>query len=324
MSLNDISSPVKEHLGEFNKHFKELMKTNVALLDLIIKYLSQKKGKQIRPTLVLLAAGTCGGINKRSYTGGAMVELLHTATLIHDDVVDQSDERRGMASINAEWNNKIAVLVGDFLLSKGLLASIDQNEFEFLRIISKAVRRISEGELLSIEKARSLEVDEDVYFRITADKTASLMASCCEIGAHSANANDEERKAMADYGEFLGIAFQIKDDIMDYTSKKFAIGKPVGNDLKEKKITLPLLYAFTKSERSKVKQIIKTIKKKKATKDEVREIIDYVISVGGIDYAEKKAQEYIDKAKSAISIFEDSIYKQSMIDLADFVVVRKS
>lgn len=324
MSLSDISSPVKEHLGEFNKHFKELMKTNVALLDLIIKYLSQKKGKQIRPTLVLLAAGTCGSINKRSYIGGAMVELLHTATLIHDDVVDKSDERRGMASINAEWNNKIAILVGDFLLSKGLLASIDQNEFEFLRIVSHAVRRISEGELLSIEKARSLEVDEDVYFRITADKTASLMASCCEIGAFSANANDEERKAMADYGEFLGIAFQIKDDIMDYTSKKFAIGKPVGNDLKEKKITLPLLYAFKQSERSKVKHIIKTIKKKKATKDEVKEIIDYVISVGGIDYAEKKAQEYIDKAKQAISIFEDSIYKQSMIDLADFVVARKS
>ncbi len=324
MSLSEISSPVKEHLSEFNRHFKEMMKTNVALLDLIIKYLSQKKGKQIRPTLVLLAAGTCGGINERSYTGGAMVELLHTATLIHDDVVDKSDERRGMASINAEWNNKIAILVGDFLLSKGLLASIDQNEFEFLKIVSNAVRRISEGELLSIEKARSLEVDEDIYFRITADKTASLMASCCEIGAHSANANAEERKAMADYGEFLGIAFQIKDDIMDYTSKKFAIGKPVGNDLKEKKITLPLLYAFKQSERSKVKQIIKTIKKKKATKDEVKEIIDYVISIGGIDYAEKKAQEYIDKAKEAISIFEDSIYKQSLIDLADFVVSRKS
>ena len=220
------------------------MKSKVSLLDMIVSYLSKKKGKRIRPTLVFLSAEICGGSCERTYVGASLVELLHTATLIHDDVVDASSVRRGIASINAVWNNKIAVLVGDYLLGKGLLTAIDGGEFEFLKASSNAVRRMSEGELLQIQKSNEADLDEETYFKIISDKTASLMASCCEIGALSASADPAQHAALRDYGENIGIAFQIRDDIFDFSGSSKSIGKPVGNDLKEKKITLPLLFAL--------------------------------------------------------------------------------
>ena len=222
------------------------MRTKVPLLELIIRYITKKKGKQVRPALVFLSAELCGGINNRSYIGAALVELLHTATLVHDDVVDEAKKRRGLPSINAAWTNKIAVLIGDYLLAKGLLIAIENEEFTFLKATSRTVRRMSEGELLQIQKSKEILLDEDIYFKIISDKTASLMASCCEIGAISATEDTEIHAVLRNFGELIGIAFQIKDDIFDYVSKSSILGKPVGNDLKEKKFTLPLIFSISK------------------------------------------------------------------------------
>ncbi len=322
MNIKDIGKPVSEHISEFNKYFKSMMKSDVALLNLILKYITRKSGKQVRPTVLLLAAEMCGKANQRSYVGAAMVELLHTATLIHDDVVDDAKERRGIASINAEWNNKISVLIGDFLLSRGLLSAIDGDEFQFLKATSKAVKRMSEGELLSIQKSKDLEVDEEIYFKIISDKTASLMAACCEIGAISACDNEEYHQALCQYGENVGIAFQIRDDIFDYVSKSITIGKPVGNDLKEKKITLPLIHAFSKSDKKEIKKISKLIKSGNMKRKDINYIIDYVNRSNGIEYAREKAIEYSNAAKQSISIFPDSIAKESLLKFADFVIGR--
>lgn len=323
MSLNDIIKPVEGELEEFNKYFKNILRTDVALLNLIIKYLTRKRGKQVRPAMVFLSAQLCGGLGERSFVGAAMMELLHTATLIHDDVVDAAGERRGIASINAQWNNKIAVLIGDFLLSKGLLSAVDSNEFQFLAIASRAVRRMSEGELLSIEKSRTLRVEESDYFRITSGKTASLLSACCEIGAYSATSDPEVHKALAEYGELIGIAFQIRDDIFDFTSKSFDIGKPVGNDLKEKKITLPLIHALTKMDKSKAKDIVKAIKKGKLEKSDIKSIIELTVKNGGIDYAQQVASDYSNRAKAVIAPFTDSPAKESLKTFADFVINRE-
>lgn len=251
------------------------------------------------------------------------MELLHTATLVHDDVVDQSSERRGRASINAEWDNKIAVLVGDFLLAKGLLAAIDGNEFMFLKAASKAVRRMSEGELLSIDKSVNLEVDEGTYFRIIGDKTASLISACCEIGALSATDNTEIHKALTLYGEYVGIAFQIRDDIFDYVSKSFTIGKPVGNDLKEKKLTLPIIHALAQADSDESKSILKIIKTGSLAKNEIKIIIDFTKKYKGIEYADAIAHEYSRKAIEEISILPSSPAKNSLIKIADYVIDRK-
>lgn len=324
MNIKEISKPVEQHVSEFNKYFKSLMKSEVSLLNLILKYISAKRGKQVRPTLLFLSAELCGGASKRSYIGAAMIELLHTATLIHDDVVDQATHRRGVASINAEWNNKISVLIGDFLLSKGLLSAIDSDEFDFLHITSTAVKRMSEGELLSIQKSKDLEMNEDIYFKITSDKTASLIAACCEIGAVSADASKEQREAMRNYGELIGTAFQIRDDVFDYTSKSIIIGKPVGNDLKEKKITLPLLYAFKTSSSKEIKNISSMIKNQKIKKEDIKYIIEFVTNKGGVAEAENKAREFAEKAKNSLNIFDDSPAKEALIKFANFVVERNS
>lgn len=322
MTIKDISQPVENHLIEFNNYFKNSMKSNVSLLNLIIRYMTRKRGKQVRPTMVFLSAMLCGGINQRSYVGAALVELLHTATLIHDDVVDQSDKRRGIATINAEWNNKIAVLIGDYLLGKGLLAAIDKDEFQFLKATSEAVRRMSEGELLQIQKSREINIDEETYFKIISDKTASLISTCCEIGAISATDDREKQLVMKEYGELVGIAFQIRDDIFDYTGKSSTIGKPIGNDLKEKKITLPLLYSFSKVDKSKVKELVKIIKSDKLQNKNINEIVDFVKSNGGIEYSEKIAMEYAENAIKKLEIFDDSIAKNSLINFAKFVIER--
>ncbi len=322
MKLNDIIKPVSKELLEFNKYFKSTLKTDVALLNLIIRYLTRKQGKQVRPALVFLSAMLCGNLNSRVYVGAALVELLHTATLIHDDVVDEADERRGIASINKQWNNKIAVLVGDFLLSKGLLSAIDGDEFAFLKISSRAVRLMSEGELLSIEKSKTLRVSEEDYFKIIKGKTASLLSSCCEIGAYAASDDTSHHEAMRNYGEYVGIAFQIRDDIFDFTASRFDIGKPVGNDLKEKKITLPLVYAMNKKTPDEAKAIIKTIKKGNLKSDKIKDIIKMTIAEGGIDYSNDVAMSYVSKAKQQLDIFPDSEAKQSLMDFADYVLLR--
>jgi len=323
MTLSDITLPIKNELREFDKFFDEQLKTNISLLNLVLRYLTSKKGKQIRPIMVFLSAKISGGINKRTFIGASLVELLHTATLIHDDVVDEASERRGIASINAKWNNKIAVLIGDFLLSKGLLISVENKEFDFLEVTTKAVKRMSEGELLSLDKSKRYDLDEEKYFQVISDKTASLIATCCKIGAISATNDTNVQNALEKYGENIGIAFQIRDDIFDYISKSSLIGKPVGNDIKEKKITLPLLYAL-KNNPDDANTIIKMIKKGKLQKNEIKYIIDFVIQKKGIEYAENKAIEYVNKAKNVLDIFPDTEEKKSLINFADFVIIRNS
>ncbi len=321
MTIKEISEPIAHHLKDFEKYFKSQMKSNVSLLDLIIRYMTQKKGKQVRPTMVFLSAQACGGVTDRAYVGAAMVELLHTATLIHDDVVDQSSERRGIATINAEWNNKIAVLVGDFLLSRGLLTAADNNEIEFLRITSRAVRRMSEGELLQIQKSKDFNVDEETYFRIIADKTASLLATCCEVGAASSTGDTKIREALKDYGENVGIAFQIRDDIFDFGGDK-KIGKPIGNDLKEKKLTLPLLYSFARVSKKSSKEVLKIIKKGDLSTENIGKVSAFVYENGGIDYSEKTARSYASKALERIEFLPGSEAKTSLMNFANFVIDR--
>lgn len=321
-SLHDISEPIASHLGTFEDYMREQMRSKAALLDTVVRYIVKQRGKRVRPMLVFLSAGMCGGIGDRSYVGAAMVELLHTATLVHDDVVDQAEERRGMASINAVWKNKIAVLVGDYLLSRGLLIAVNNGEFDYLKITSDAVRRMSEGELLQIQKSRQKHIDEETYFRIISDKTASLMSTCCEVGAVSAGVSAEDRERMRMYGEFVGLAFQIRDDILDYTSRSSILGKPVGNDLKDQKITLPLIYACTAAGPKEAKRIIGMVKGRKPTADQIKTVIAFVEEHGGIREAERKAMEIKDMAVQHLTTFPDSSYKSALIDFANFVVSR--
>ncbi len=322
MTIKEIYEPIREHLEEFDIYFKQKLNSNVSLISLIISYLTKKKGKQVRPALVFLSAAACGEINERTYNGAAMVEMLHIATLIHDDVVDEADKRRGMASINAAWNNKIAVLIGDFLLAKGMLSAIDNSEFNFLKATSNAVRRMSEGELLQIHNSKKHNIELDVYFKIISNKTGSLLATCCEIGAISTNEDLTVQSNFREFGENLGIAFQIKDDILDYQGKSEILGKPIGNDIKEKKITLPLIYSLSKSDKTEKKKIISLIKDGNPKKKDINFIKEFVIKSGGMDYSEKIAKEYSNKAISYIENIPDSIYKQSLINFANFVIER--
>jgi octaprenyl-diphosphate synthase len=322
MTLKEISAPISEHLKRFDDYFDDKLKSNVALLDIILKYMTKKKGKQMRPLLVFLTADLCGNLNERSYTGAAMIELLHTATLIHDDVVDEADERRGLATINASWNNKIAVLVGDFLLAKGLLSSIDRDEFDFLKATAGAIKRMSEGELLQIQKSRETDLSEETYFKIISGKTASLLSSCCEVGAISANASPEAVLTMKNFGEDIGKAFQIRDDIFDFVGTGAIIGKPVGNDLKEKKITLPLIKALSVADEKTAKAIVNKVKKGKLDKSSISDIIQFTVDNGGIDYAQKVSEEYINNAINSLNMFGDSPAKESLKNFANFVVNR--
>ena len=270
VTLRNIQEPVEEELKAFYKYFKSSVHTPVGLLDRVIRYMLRQKGKRIRPVLVLLAAKTCGGVSERSYRGAALVELLHTATLVHDDVVDDADRRRGMFSINALWKNKIAVLLGDFLLSRGLLLALDHKDYASLHALSDAVRRMSEGELLQIEKARKLDIDEDTYLQIISDKTASLISACTRAGALSATEDKEMTERMHQFGEKLGMAFQIRDDLFDYGVKD--VGKPLGIDLQEKKMTLPLIFALEHASISDRKRIMKVVRKKKKSRADIKEV----------------------------------------------------
>lgn len=322
-SLSDISKPVKEELENFQSIFKQSMKSKVGLVDLVAHYIIRQKGKKIRPILVLLSAKLSGEISDRTYRGAVLVELLHTATLVHDDVVDNADKRRGFASINAIWKNKVAVLMGDYLLSRGLLISVEGKDFDFLEVMTNTVKRMSEGELLQIQKTRKLDIDEVTYFNIISDKTASLLETCCVIGAMSATDNKELQYSMKKFGEYIGLAFQIRDDILDYDGKVSLIGKPVGGDIKEKKITLPLIYSLQqvdKNENARIKKIIK----KGAKKDGINEIIDFVHRNKGIEYSEKIALEYAAKAKECLKLFPDSESKEALDTLVDFIIERKN
>lgn len=322
-SLSEISRPIKSELAQFDNIFKAAMRSNVGLVDLVARYIIRQKGKKVRPMLVLLSASISGGITDRTYRGASLVELLHTATLLHDDVVDNADKRRGMWSINALFKNKIAVLMGDYLLSRGLMISVDGKDYDFLGVTTNAVKRMSEGELLQIQKTRKLDIDEETYFKVISDKTASLLETCCTIGAMSTTENKDYIEAMRNYGHSLGMAFQIRDDILDYEGTSNLIGKPVGGDIKEKKITLPLIYALNKVSASEASGIRKVLKNGN-DKTKVKEIIAFVKANNGIDYALKIAQKFSDEAIASLNIFPETETKSSLKDLVDFVTKRKN
>ena len=322
--VEQIKLPIEQEMKLFEDKFRNSMNSNVALLNRITHYLINRKGKQMRPMFVFLTAKMVnnGQMNERTYRGAAVIELIHTATLVHDDVVDDSNKRRGFFSINALWKNKIAVLVGDFLLSKGLLLSIDNDDFDLLKIISVAVREMSEGELLQIEKARRLDITEDVYYEIIRQKTATLIAACCSLGACSVQPNDKELvEKMRLFGEYVGMAFQIKDDLFDYTDD--AIGKPTGIDIKEQKMTLPLIYALNNCSDAEKKWVINSIKNHNTDKKRVREVIKFVIDKQGLSYAEQKMFAFQQQALDLLADFPDSPYKKSLILMLNYVVERK-
>ncbi len=321
-TINEIIKPIEQELRVFENNFRSILKSNIILLDTVVSYLVNRKGKRIRPVLTFLSAGLVGEINSRTHIGAAMVELLHTATLIHDDVVDEAMERRGFASINAKWNNKIAVLVGDFLLAKGLLIAIDNGETDFLDVLSESVRLMSEGELLQIQTSREEETDESRYFEIIYGKTASLVSACCEIGVLSVSSDITIRNTMKEFGRLVGLAFQIRDDIIDYIGKSSIVGKPIGNDIKERKITLPLIYALSNAPSDEAKKIVKQVKSKSKRKD-IQRIVEFVIANNGVILAEMKAKKLIEKAKQLLGNFEDSYPKESLMKLADFVIERE-
>ncbi|MEI6151421.1 MAG: polyprenyl synthetase family protein [Chitinophagia bacterium] len=312
---------IAKELDLFEEHFKEAVKSRVSLLDRIMQYIVKRKGKQMRPMFVLLSAKLHGEINDASYRAASLVELLHTATLVHDDVVDDALERRGMFSINALWKNKIAVLVGDYLLSKGLLLSLENKDFTILTILSNAVKKMSEGELLQMEKTRNLNFDESVYYEIINGKTASLLASSCAAGASSVTDNEETIQKMREFGENVGMAFQIKDDLFDYGDAK--IGKPTGNDIKEKKLTLPLIHILQKVTPALKKEIIYIVKNNNNDKEKVKFVIDHVISYGGIEYATHKMNEYRDKALLILNAFPTSPAREALEELVRYTTDRK-
>lgn len=320
-SLESIKSPIREELKVFEQYFRDSMKSKVALLDRIMYYIARRKGKQVRPMFVLLSAKACGEINEATYVGAAMIELLHTATLVHDDVVDDSHKRRGFFSVNALWKNKIAVLVGDYLFSRGFLVALKNKQFRALEIMSEAVQAMSEGELLQMEKARRLDIKEDVYYEVIKGKTASLIASSCASGAASATDDEAIIELMRKFGEKIGMAFQIRDDLLDYGTDD--IGKPKGIDIKEKKMTLPLIYALEKASRSEKRHIIKLIKRHNTKPDKVKEVIEFVLKSGGIEYTKKVMYDYRDQAFELLHQLPLSPARESLEDLVNFVVDRK-
>lgn len=298
------------------------MRTRVLLLDKIMNYIVKRKGKQMRPMFVFLSAGTAGKIAESTFRGASLIELLHTATLVHDDVVDDADYRRGFFSVNALWKNKIAVLVGDFLLSRGLILSIENKDFDLLGIVSRAMKEMSEGELLQIEKARNLDITEAVYYEIIRQKTASLIASCCAVGASSAGAPKDLIERMRKFGELVGMAFQIKDDLFDYGEDE--IGKPLGIDIKEKKMTLPLIHALSKASWLEKRRIIGIVRNDSSRQRKVKEVIAFVKTSGGLEYAQNSMNQYYQKAIEILIEFPESRYKTSLQQLVDFTIKRKN
>lgn len=320
-SINEIKSPVSSEIKDFELFFKSYMKTKVPLLDHITNYILRRKGKQLRPILVFLSAKIAGTPNHSTRTAAALIELLHTATLIHDDVVDDSYERRGFFSLYAIWKTKISVLVGDYLLSKGLLLAVENKEYRLLEIVSEAVREMSEGELVQIRKARRLNITEDEYFEIIRKKTATLIIACAASGADSVTEDDSIINKLKEYGEHAGIAFQIKDDIFDY-QKTGITGKPVANDIKEKKLTLPLIYALSTASGPEKKHMLRLIKNNHNSTKKIKEIIDFVSKKNGLDYAVAKMEEHKERAIASLDGFPESNAKRALVDLANYITER--
>lgn len=319
--IDRIKQSITADINAFEVKFKESMRSNVPLLNRITHYIVKRKGKQMRPMFVFFAAKLCGGITESTHRGAALVELLHTATLVHDDVVDNAYERRGFFSINALWKNKIAVLVGDYLLSKGLLLSVKNNEFELLKIVSEAVQQMSEGELLQVEKVRKMDISEELYYEVIRQKTASLIASCCATGAQSAGTDATTVEKMRLFGELIGTAFQIKDDTFDFGTD--SVGKPIGIDIKEKKVTLPLIYALNRAEKSERKHIINLVKNHKEEPKKIKEIIDFVNAKEGVHYANQKMIEYQQKAFDILYTFPESDARTGLEQLVKYTTERK-
>ncbi len=323
VTLDQIQAPIAPEMAEFEKKFRQSMQTKQLLLDKIMGYIVKRKGKQIRPMFVFFTAKICGGdpLPEATFRGAALIELLHTATLVHDDVVDESNYRRGFFSINALWKNKIAVLVGDYLLSKGLLLSLENDDYDLLKIVSNAVKELSEGELLQIEKARRLDITEDVYFDIIRQKTASLIASCCAVGASSAGADKATVERARLFGEKVGMAFQIKDDLFDYGTAE--IGKPLGIDIKEKKMTLPLIYALQQADWLTRRRVIFNVKNNDGRKDRVQQVIEFVKQSGGLDYAISVMKRYRDEALAVLYTFPESSSRTSLEQLINYTIERE-
>lgn len=322
LRLEDIKAPVAREMEEFEPKFRASMRTRVLLLDKIMGYIVKRKGKQMRPMFVFLTAGVCGQINESTYRGASLIELLHTASLVHDDVVDEANYRRGFFSVNALWKNKIAVLVGDFLLARGLILSVENKDFNLLSIVTDAVRDLSEGELLQFEKSRRLDITEEVYYEIIRRKTASLIASCCAVGASSSGATEETVRKMKEFGEKIGMAFQIKDDLFDYGED--VIGKPVGIDIKEKKMTLPLIYALAKTGWLEKRKILGIVKNESSKPKKVKEVIEFVKNSGGIEYANTAMNKFREEALHILDSFPASRYKDSLIQLVQFTIERNN
>ena len=320
--LNEIRKPIHPEMQQFEKHFRESMKSNIPLINVITNYLLRRKGKQMRPMFVFLTAGLCGDITPSSYNAASLIELLHSASLIHDDVVDESYERRGFFSINALWKSKVSVLLGDFLLAKGLLLSVKEKEFELLRLVSDAVREMSEGELMQMQKSRKLNITKEDYFEIIRKKTATLIAACTACGAWSASQDNELTEKFRIFGEKVGMAFQIKDDLFDYQQKGF-IGKPTGNDIKEKKFTLPLIHALEVCPEKERKHIIRTIRRHNNNASKVQEVIGFARSYEGLEYSEKQMLDYRDDAMEILGDMPDNQHRKSLHDLVNYVVGRK-
>jgi octaprenyl-diphosphate synthase len=320
LSIRDIQAPIAGEMAAFEGKFRQFMKSDVMLLDKIMGYIVRRKGKQLRPMFVFLAAGTCGTVNESTYRGASLIELIHTATLVHDDVVDDSNYRRGFFSVNALWKNKIAVLVGDYLLSRSLFLAVDHEDFDFLRLINRAVKEMSEGELLQIEKARRLDISESVYFDIIRQKTATLIAACCAVGARSVGQPPEAVEQMRQFGEKVGIAFQLKDDLFDYGEAE--IGKPVGIDIKEKKMTLPLIYALGQAPWLTKRRIINLIRNESEKPARVAEVIEFVKKSGGIEYATGAMQRYVAEANGLLARFPESPHRTALGQLVRYTIER--
>lgn len=316
-----VKKVIGEELDLFEQKFAGHVNSSKPLLDRLMRFIIKRKGKQMRPMFVLLCAEIAGGIRENSYRAASLIELLHTATLVHDDVVDNSMIRRKFFSINALWKNKVAVLVGDYLLSKGLLLSLENDDYQILKITSRAVKEMSEGELLQMEKARKLDIEEDTYFEIIKGKTSSLLSAACSAGAFSATDNVEITEFFRQFGEYVGIAFQIKDDLFDYGQDN--VGKPTGIDIKEKKMTLPLIYTLQNADRSIKRKIIYIVKNQNTDKEKVNEVISYVHQSGGIEYSVKRMNEYRDKALTMLEQYPDTDAKKALIELVNYVIDRK-
>ncbi|RLJ33215.1 octaprenyl-diphosphate synthase [Chryseobacterium sp. 7] len=320
--VEEIKRPINDEMKLFEQKFYESMQSKVALLDKVTRFIVTTKGKQMRPMFVFLCAKLVGEVTEKTYRGASMIELIHTATLVHDDVVDESFKRRNFFSINALWKNKIAVLVGDYLLSKSVLLSTDHKDYDLLGVISRTIREMSEGELLQLEKARKLDITEDVYYEIIRQKTATLIAACCEIGVLSNNADEALARKMMDFGTFTGMAFQIKDDLFDYLSSN-VIGKPVGIDIKEQKMTLPLIHTLKIADEKDRKYYFDTIKRYNNNPKRVKELIEFVKSSGGLEYAITVMKDFQQKAKNILNEFPDSEARKSLHIMLDYVIERK-